>query len=292
LKRIPVFYDSRMTAPSASFSPSASKPAAVMDDWQRHGLPIEQMPVTPVTPEQLALAHAAQHVEDILALRKNDGFGGRSLAVVQSLPWTTGSMLSAARWVLERPFDRPVACSPTSGFHHAGHEHAGGFCTFNGLAVTAIALHQAGLAKRIGILDFDRHEGDGTQDIIDRLGLDYVQHFSAGAHYDSADDANQLLLYTTIHTKEMAGCDIVLYQAGADMHVNDPLGGILTTEQMRQRDRNVFWIAREYRIPLVWNLAGGYQRDAAGTIAPVLQLHRQTMQACVDIYIYEQERLK
>jgi acetoin utilization deacetylase AcuC-like enzyme len=289
MKKIPVFYDSRMTAPAASFSPSASKPAAVVDDWQRHNLPIEIMPVYPADREQLAMAHDAQHVEDILELRKDDGFGGRSLAVAQSLPWTTGSMLSAAVWLLSHP-DRPVACSPTSGFHHAGYESAHGFCTFNGLVVTAIALHRAGLAKRVGILDFDHHEGDGTQDIISRLGLQFIEHFTAGRYFNEADDAGALLLETTRQAKGMADCDIVLYQAGADMHIADPLGGVLTTEQMRQRDRNVFWVAREYRIPLVWNLAGGYQRDPAGTIAPVLQLHRQTMQACIDIYINDEER--
>jgi len=31
----------------------------------------------------------------------------------------------------------------------------------------------------------------------------------------------------------------------------------------------------------VWNLAGGYKRDAAGRIEPVLALHRQTMLECL-----------
>jgi hypothetical protein len=29
--------------------------------------------------------------------------------------------------------------------------------------------------------------------------------------------------------------------------------------------------------PLVWNLAGGYQRDESGSIEPVLKLHRMTV---------------
>ena len=37
-------------------------------------------------------------------------------------------------------------------------------------------------------------------------------------------------------------------------------------------------------IPVVWNLAGGYQRDEQGTIEPVLALHRQTMDICAQIY--------
>ncbi|MBK7005541.1 MAG: hypothetical protein IPH37_10705 [Burkholderiales bacterium] len=78
--------------------------------------------------------------------------------------------------------------------------------------------------------------------------------------------------------------DLVLYQAGADIHVNDPLGGILTTEQMKQRDRTIFNGCITRRIPLVWNLAGGYQRDLNGTIAPVLSLHRNTMHQCLRAY--------
>jgi hypothetical protein len=35
----------------------------------------------------------------------------------------------------------------------------------------------------------------------------------------------------------MADCDVLLYQAGADPHINDPLGGWLTTAQLRERDR-------------------------------------------------------
>lgn len=35
-------------------------------------------------------------------------------------------------------------------------------------------------------------------------------------------------------------CDVVLYQAGADAHIDDPLGGFLTTSQLLQRDHLVF----------------------------------------------------
>lgn len=183
-----------------------------------------------------------------------------------------------------------MACSPTSGFHHARYDRAGGFCTFNGLVVTAMALKREGLAQRVGILDYDYHYGDGTDDIIERMGLDWIEHFSAGAKYTGPEHADDLMRWTTHNTKRMFDCDIVLYQAGADMHIDDPLGGILTTEQMRQRDRDVFWTANTYQIPLVWNLAGGYQRETDSSIEPVLALHRQTMQACVDIYINSQER--
>jgi acetoin utilization deacetylase AcuC-like enzyme len=37
-----------------------------------------------------------------------------------------------------------------------------------------------------------------------------------------------------------AGCELLLYQAGADAHINDPLGGWMTTEQLARRDHIVF----------------------------------------------------
>ena len=68
--------------------------------------------------------------------------------------------------------------------------------------------------------------------------------------------------------------DLVIYQVGADWYVHDPLGAVLTGVQMAKRDHAVF--AAFKGRPLVWNLAGGYQRDVNGGIEPVLKLHRTT----------------
>ncbi|MEI6269080.1 MAG: hypothetical protein WCP01_09395, partial [Methylococcaceae bacterium] len=75
-----------------------------------------------------------------------------------------------------------------------------------------------------------------------------------------------------------------LYQAGADPHIDDPLGGWMTTLQLYQRDMIVFKTAREMNLPVAWNLAGGYQRDENGELLPVLQIHDNTMKACLSTY--------
>ena len=72
--------------------------------------------------------------------------------------------------------------------------------------------------------------------------------------------------------------DVILYQAGADVHVDDPFGGLLTTEEMRARDRAIFSLARDLSIPLTWNLAGGYQIETDGSIPRVIQLHLNTFE--------------
>jgi acetoin utilization deacetylase AcuC-like enzyme len=71
---------------------------------------------------------------------------------------------------------------------------------------------------------------------------------------------------------------IILYQAGADTHIDDPLGGLLTSEQMRERDRAMFSIAHDLSIPLTWNLAGGYQIEPDGSIPRVVELHLNTFE--------------
>jgi acetoin utilization deacetylase AcuC-like enzyme len=52
--------------------------------------------------------------------------------------------------------------------HHAAARRAGGFCLLNNVAIAAVALREAGLARRIAIVDWDVHHGDGTQELFDR----------------------------------------------------------------------------------------------------------------------------
>lgn len=126
-----------------------------------------------------------------------------------------------------------------------------------------------------GILDCDVHYGNGTDDIMKRLGCRvsattrWVRIF---AHRDEASLFERWL----DHDRGLPRCRSADLQAGADPHVNDPLGKVLTGVQMAKRDHAVF-SAFQGR-PLVWNLAGGYQRDVNRGIEPVLKLHRTTAQ--------------
>ena len=189
-----------------------------------------------------------------------------------SLPYTSGAMLSAARHAIQHG----SAAAPCSGFHHAGFRSSGGFCTFNGLMVTACALRAEG-AKTIGILDCDHHYGDGTDDIIEAIDAEsWIRHETIGARWSEPNYAGRFLAALPSIVESMRGCDVLLYQAGADPHIYDPQGGWLTTDELRHRDAIVFDGARALDIPIAWNLAGGYQRDLAGTIAPILEIHLNT----------------
>lgn len=270
-----------MVADVDSFSPSSAKPAKVVASWQRLGVPLQLREPPPVTAEQLSLAHDTDFVHDVLVCKRMNGFGTRSREVAATLPFTSGAMLAAARHALA---SGAVGIAPCSGFHHASWSSAAGFCTFNGLMVTAAVLHAEG-TRRIGILDCDQHYGDGTQDIIRHLGAEsWVQHVSAGATFHAPEQVQSFFASLDRWLGEFADCDVVLYQAGADPHLDDPLGGWLTTAQLRERDARVFGRLEAAGVPVAWNLAGGYQRDAAGGISPVLKIHNNTLLECARVY--------
>lgn len=271
-----VFYTPQMTADSESYSPSASKPTLAVADWLAHGLGIEVVKPEPATRAQFYRAHDRAYVDGVLACRKRNGFGNCSEAVGRSLPYTSGAMIAAAR---EAVRSGGFACAPVSGFHHACWDHGGVFCTFNGLMVAALDLLGTGDAKRVGILDCDQHYGNGTDDIIRVLGVGDIVHRSVGAHRQDAEAFLRSL--PGLMRGLFADCDVLLYQAGADPHIDDPLGGWMTTEELAERDRLVFGTARELSLPMAWNLAGGYQRDPNGGISKVLEIHSNTMRACL-----------
>jgi acetoin utilization deacetylase AcuC-like enzyme len=260
-------------------SPSAGKPASVVASWQERGLPIRILEPAPVTVDDFALALDRDFVVDVLACRRDNGFGNRSAQVAAALPWTTGSMLSAARHVVAHG---GVAAAPCSGFHHAGYDHPYGFCTFNGLMVTALKLKAEGRIARLGILDCDQHFGDGTEALIERhRAWDWIEHITADQDYPR--DAKKFLAALPALVQKFDGCEVVLYQAGADPHIDDPLGGYLDDAQLARRDAIVFAGMRLLGIPVAWNLAGGYQVP----LRLVLDIHDRTMIECVRAYLGE-----
>lgn len=267
-----VVYCEQMLAPAQGYSPSAAKPAAVMAAWRERWPGLVVRPAVPVTEAELFRAHQRQYVEDIIDLRAPNGFGTVSREVAQSLPFTSGALLTAARWALA---EGGAVAAPVSGFHHAGWEQAQDYCTFNGLMVTALVLQAERPGLRVGILDYDYHYGNGTDDIIEKVGASNLVHITAGDTWQRPEQAEVFLANIETDLARLANCDLVLYQAGADPHVDDPLGGFLTTPQLALRDWRVFHGLRERGIPVAWDLAGGYQKP----LSRVVTLHENTFRA-------------
>lgn len=273
-----ITYDERMNVDGlASFSPSAGKPRAFHEELvrrNRHAALTENMGVKPVTIDDLKRVHDPNYVDAVFAGTTNNGFENRDPRVPEACLWTVGSLVSACREATRLPH-RPI-CSPTSGFHHAGYAWGGGYCTFNGLLVAAQLHLDEYPDHKVGIIDCDVHYGDGTDDILKRLPAlaDRVVHRTSGKHFH--DDADRFEFFAwlneSINAVNDAGCQLVIYQAGADMHKDDPLGGFLDDADMKARDLRVF---QGVHGAIVWNLAGGYRQTVNGH-NPVIETHIQT----------------
>ncbi|MFO1003530.1 MAG: hypothetical protein U0936_24620 [Planctomycetaceae bacterium] len=278
-----------MSVDSRGYSPSASKPEHVVADWLASGLPVELKTFDAATVSDLSHVHSLDYVEGVLSGEIANGHGNTNLGVSRSCLLTVGSFIAAAE---EAVANGQVACSPTSGFHHAGFDYGRGYCTFNGLMAATWRM----LTRQwsVGIIDCDAHYGDGTQNILTRKSLDdQIYHWTYGRdhsgvfQWDRFERRIRNFMEQFLNETE-ATRRIVFYQAGADVHVDDPLGpgeaGMFDTD-MRQRDRLIFELCRNRQIPVVWNLAGGYQRDEFGGIPRVLELHRATMEECVRCFV-------
>lgn len=282
MSNIAVFFNRKMVVDIIFETPSPRKPLEVVNQWKEK-YPVSIRDFSPVTVEDFYLAHKKEHVDGLINLTIANGMDTKDQEVVDSLYWTSGSMLAAARHALKNK----VAVSPTSGFHHSGHDYSWGFCTINGLMVTAQKLLKDDGVKKVGILDFDFHRGDGSEDIMEKLALyDKIVHLTGHTNYTRKkakffEELPGLL-------EQLKGVDILLYQAGADQHEKDPLGGFLNDDELRLRDKLVFEFTKANNIPVAWNLAGGYQEEnhhGFRSIQKVLNIHNATMEECMKVYL-------
>jgi acetoin utilization deacetylase AcuC-like enzyme len=183
--------------------------------------------------------------------------------------------------------------------HHAEAERAMGFCLFNNVAVAARAVQAAGLARRILVVDWDLHHGNGTQhsfredptvlyfsvhqfpfypgtgsvaEIGGGEGRGYTVNvpFPAGmgdAEYLAAFDGVLLPIANAFAP------DLVLVSAGFDAADGDPLGSMrLSSDGYAAMTRRLLALARG-RVVLA--LEGGYDlgaiaRSAAACVRALL----------------------
>jgi acetoin utilization deacetylase AcuC-like enzyme len=281
-----VFYRKEMSAATESFSPSSSKPSLVVADWQNDPLiSCEICTFPPATRAQISLAHDEDFVDGVLECRFENGFGNTDEALADSLPYTSGSMIAAAHYAV---LNNEITCAPVSGAHHAFHDQCGSFCSFNFLLVAALVLKKKGLVNRVKILDLDRHFSDGSVQIIRHLGLEsWITNHSQGQFINSRNDVvnGKYTKWLDNAIEDCLGGDLVVVQLGVDGHLLDPLGGIMSTVELAQRDRLVF--EKLGHLPLCWALAGGYQvaqgNTPAARLEPVLALHRQSARIACEV---------
>ncbi|MGL4317971.1 MAG: histone deacetylase family protein [Pseudomonas sp.] len=232
-------------------------------------------------PEVLALAHCPAYIERFLAGELSHDEQRRL-----GLPWSPalarrtvravgGSLLAA-----ELALQHGLACHLAGGTHHAHHDHASGFCIFNDLAVVALHLLESGKAERVLIYDCDVHQGDGTARILENVpdavtvSLHCENNFPARKARSDWDiglptgmgDADYLKTVndSLAYLLPLYQPDIVLYDAGVDVHRDDALGHLqLSDAGIAARDEAVLRHCLEREIPVVGLIGGGYDKDRA-----------------------------
>ena len=145
-----------------------------------------------------------------------------------------------------------IAANVAQGFHHAKPEQGWYFCTFNGLALVAQEFPE----KRIFVLDCDEHCGDGTAEFTKKLPNLFnfsINVTNWGMHESERSICRHLTplkddftpyrnaIEEAFDTIRSWMPDLIIYQAGADPHVDDSVSsGSMTTDQLLERDRIVF----------------------------------------------------
>jgi acetoin utilization deacetylase AcuC-like enzyme len=248
----------------------------------------------------LELAHDRLHVAAmrglVEALEEEIAAGGPAYAaidpdtVLNEHTWdaalhAAGAALAATDAVIAGELENAF-CSVRPPGHHACRERAMGFCFFNNVAIAArYALERHGL-KRVAIVDFDVHHGNGTEDILSGdprvLMVGFFQHpfypYSGGppeadnmlnlpvAAYTRGMEIRELIEAHWMPRLEEFRPEMVFISAGFDAHREDDLGQLGLVEQdyvwITSRIKD---IARKHsRGRIVSSLEGGYNLDALG----------------------------
>jgi len=238
----------------------------------------------------LRLVHLQEHIEKVKEASKaetpldpdtvcsHDSYAAAVTAV--------GAGVVAVDGIKKGLIDRAF-CAVRPPGHHATPTVAMGFCLFNNIAIAARYAQTQGY-KRVMIVDFDVHHGNGTQDtfweddtvfyfgshqafIFPGTGAEKEIGAGKGEGYTSnhpmmpdSGDGELLEIYKEALPKarNFFKPDILLISAGYDLHESDPLASLnVTTEGIRQMVRVIL---DQAEIPAVFFLEGGYDVVALG----------------------------
>ncbi len=241
---------------------------------------VTHLPARDATDDELRLAHTAEHVRAMKALKPGwiDEDTYVNEHTVAAALRAAGGVTAACEAVVAGR-DRTALCLVRPPGHHATHDRAMGFCIFNNVAVAARKIR-----KRTLIVDWDVHHGNGTQDIFwNDPSVFYLSthrfpfYPGTGAmHERGAGNVMNLPFVFTMPRSEFVkrfedgvreACatfkpDFVIISCGFDAYEGDPIGGLgLHPEDYGTLTRIV---RRESKSPVVSALEGGYAVEALG----------------------------
>ena len=206
--------------------------------------------------------------------------------------YASGAVLRALELIKEDRLDRAF-CAVRPPGHHAEKDRAMGFCIFNNVAVGARGAQRLGM-KRVFIVDFDVHHGNGTQHMFyeDASVFYFSTHqypFYPGTGADSERGAGEGV-GATYNVPMAAGSsvkqylrvyqdllpplitrfkpDVILVSAGYDIYTGDPLASINVSEEgIRGIVGSI--VSASPSVPAVFVLEGGYAIQALGELVVI-----------------------
>ena len=248
----------------------------------------------PATRGELARVHEPTMLDRVEALAAQGGglldedtaVSPGSLAAALA---AAGAGIQAVDAMMAGTLDRAFLAVRPPG-HHATGSRSMGFCLFNNVAVAAAhAIAHHGI-KRVAILDWDLHHGNGTQDIFYSRGdvfyislHQYPLYPGTGAAREAGEGEghgstlniplpagagdelflNKLRTVVAPALKRYAP-QLILISAGFDAHADDPLGSLeVSDEGYRKMTELLLAVAREHTAgKLISFLEGGYNLPA------------------------------
>ncbi len=257
------------------------------------------------TLEQLELVHSPKYIRKVLRtaerqftyLAPDTTVGSQSYLAAYL---AVGGCIKGLQATLAGRCDVCFALVRPPG-HHAHPNRAGGFCVFNNIGVTARYAQKRHGLRRILIVDWDIHHGDGVQELFysEKEVLYFSTHFM-GWYPQTGDweetgageglgytinvpvpkdirDPEMVYLYNRILNPVMERYrpELILVSAGFDGHYRDPLGRTQLTELCYRNltELLVRLLRRGGNTPVLLALEGGYNVGAlAHCVSEVLDV--------------------
>lgn len=199
--------------------------------------------------------------------------------VQRPMLYATGGTILAANLALERGWSINIG----GGYHHAKAEFGGGSCLYDDLAIAARKLWQTKPILKILIVDLDAHQGNGIASIMGDDPRSAIFNVYNGMIYPWDLNARKFIKYNfpidetmmddeylSLLSRELPRAidaekpELIMYNAGTDIFVEDTLGKMHITENgIIKRDEIVFRAAIERHIPITMVMSGGYTPRSA-----------------------------
>jgi len=293
--RLAYFYHPLFEAhdPGAGHPESPQRLRHIQENLEKSGIfsRLSRVSPEPAPIEIIGKVHSAVYISHILSHRGmehkilDEGDTIVNAHSVDAALLAAGAVISAVDLVYRDDFDK-VFCAVRPPGHHAEADRAMGFCIFNNIAIGARYARDHYNVKRILILDWDLHHGNGTQHIFyadpdvlylslhqfpyypgtgkpgetgEGEGLDYTINLPLPA---GSDDAVYLrtLEHGLEQTEKVMQPELIMISAGFDAHESDPLGAMqVTTEGFYKMTEQVCLFAQKHcQGRIISVLEGGY----------------------------------